>query len=1049
MYQTVPSSVDIPALERDVLRFWRESRAFEKLVAQNADGPRWSFVDGPITANNPMGVHHAWGRTYKDLYQRYRAMQGYHQRYQNGFDCQGLWVEVEVEKELGFNSKREIEEYGLAEFSQRCKERVLRYADVITQQSIRLGQWMHWDDSYYTYTDENIEHIWYFLKQCHLNGWLYRGARSMPWCIRCGTGLSQHELVGTDSYREVTHTSVYLTLPILRHDGDAGACGAGANSDDEYFLVWTTTPWTLAANVALAVHPDLEYVRIRQAGRIFYLSPRTLGFIKGPYDEIGRLRGSELVGWRYRGPFDEIDAQQGVEHRVIAWEEVGEEEGTGLVHIAPGCGAEDFELSRIHGLDVVQPLTESGDYRDGFGQLSGRNVRDTNPFILESLQDKGILYLQHEYTHRYPTCWRCGYELVFRLAEEWFIAADEIRPRMKAASATVQWVPASAGKRMDDWLTNMGDWNISRRRYWGLPLPFYPCECGELTVVGTVKELRERAVGGLAGLKELHRPWIDEVKITCPKCDQPVSRVTEVGDAWLDAGIVPFSTLHYLDDEAYWEQWYPADFITEMREQVRLWFYSMLFMSVTLKDRSPYESVLAFEKLMDEQGKPMHKSLGNAIWFDEAADQMGADVMRWLYCAQNIQANLNFGYGPAEEVKRRLLMLWNVYSFFVTYARIDRFDPAAPRPPVADRASLDRWVLSRLNGVIRDVRAGLDQIDAAGPTRLIERFVDDLSTWYVRRGRRRFWKTGDDADKRAAYSTLYEVLTSLSRLIAPFLPFLSEAIYQNLVRAMDPAAPESVHHTRYPEVEQSLVDGDLDRAVELARLLVGLGRAAREQAAIKVRQPLAAARVGTPAGAPRLPDELRDEIARELNVERLEIGGAVQDAVVHVVRPIPSKLGPRLGKRFPTVAQALTAGALVVRADGQVEAAGEVLAADEVQVSTRAKSGFSAAEGNGYTLVLDTTLTPELLRAGRARELVHRIQTLRKDAGFDVEDRIVTAYETAGSLDRVFRDHAEYIKQETLSVALEQRGVHAGHTWSGEIDGEAVRLAVARSNGAS
>jgi isoleucyl-tRNA synthetase len=1035
VYEPVPSTVDFPRLERDILEFWEQTRAFEKLVERNANGPRWSFIDGPITANNPMGVHHAWGRTYKDLYQRYYAMQGFQQRYQNGFDCQGLWVEVEVEKELGFNSKREIEAFGLDKFAEKCAERVNRYADVISQQSIRLGQWMHWDDSYYTHTDNNIEHIWHFLKACHEKGWLYKGARSMPWCIRCGTGLSQHELVGTDSYRDLTHTSIFVALPIDERPG-------------ENFLVWTTTPWTLPANVALAVHPDLEYVKVRQGDKLYYLSPRTTSALKGDFDEVARLRGSDLVGLHYSGPFDELAALNGVEHKVIAWEDVGEEEGTGIVHIAPGCGAEDYALSGPQGLAVITPINEAGDYVEGFGPLCGHNVRETNPAILGSLTEKGILYRTQEYAHRYPTCWRCGEELVFRLADEWFIRADEIRPLMKAANETVNWVPASSGKRMDDWLNNMGDWNISRKRYWGLPLPFYPCSCGHLTVVGSKDELSERATSSLDGLRELHRPWVDDVKIRCEGCGKDTSRVLEVGDAWLDAGIVPFSTLNYMRDPEYWSQWYPADFITEMREQIRLWFYSMLFMSVTLKNQSPYQNVLAFEKLMDEHGKPMHKSLGNAIWFDDAADRMGADVMRWMYCAQNVQSNLNFGFGPAEEVKRRLLVLWNVYSFFVTYARIDRFDPKQSRPALTDRSLLDRWIVSRLNSTIECVRAGLDRIDAATPVRVVERFVDDLSTWYVRRGRRRFWKAADDSDKLAAQATLYEVLTTLTRLLAPFLPFVAESMYQNLVRSVDADAPESVHHTSYPEVDDGAIDKELERQVELARRLVGLGRAAREQAAIRVRQPLALARVGAPADAPTLPDELREEIERELNVERLEIGGDVADAVTHVVRPKPAVLGPRLGPKFKDVLAALRAGELSLRPDASVEAAGEVLSPDEVQVSTEARSGFAASAADGYTLVLDTRLTPDLIRAGKARELVHRIQTMRKDAGFEVEDRIVTQFSAAGDLGAVFEQFGDYIRQETLSVALEPTANGDGHGWSGQIDGENVTLRVARAEGA-
>src|SRR5581483_4199953 len=451
----------------------------------------------------PMGVHHAWGRTYKDIHQRYRAMLGFDQRYQNGFDCQGLWVEVEVEKQLGFNSKREIEAYGLAEFARRCRERVYRYAEIITTQSKRLGQWMDWDDSYYTLSDDNIQHIWTFLQVCHRNGWLYQGARSMPWCIRCGTGLSQHELVGTDSYTELTHRSVFLTLPVVERPGEA-------------FLVWTTTPWTLAANVALAVHPDLEYLRVRQGDRVLILSAGATQALEGPYELVERVKGATLVGLHYRGPFDELDAARGLPHPVIPWEEVGEAEGTGIVHIAPGCGAEDYELSRQHDLAVLVPLNEAGDYVPGYGFLSGSNVRDVAEPIFESLRQKGLLYRLQDYTHRYPTCWRCKSELVFRLAEEWYIAVDDIRPRMKRAAQSVRWVPPSAGKRMQDWLDNMGDWNISRRRYWGLPLPFYPCpSCGELTVIGSMAELRERALSGLEQLEELHRPWIDAVEIAC------------------------------------------------------------------------------------------------------------------------------------------------------------------------------------------------------------------------------------------------------------------------------------------------------------------------------------------------------------------------------------------------------------------------------------------------------------------------------------------------------------------------------------------------------
>jgi isoleucyl-tRNA synthetase len=1025
--------VDFPALEHEVLRLWEETRAFDKLREKNRGGPRWSFIDGPITANNPMGVHHAWGRTYKDIFQRYHAMLGQEQRYQNGFDCQGLWVEVEVEKELGFDSKREIEAYGLADFARRCRERVEKYAEIITQQSIRLGQWMDWPNSYYTDSDNNIVHIWHFLKSCHERGWLYRGARSMPWCIRCGTGLSQHELVGTDSYRELTHTSLYLTLPVEGRPG-------------EHFMVWTTTPWTLPANVALAVHPDLDYVKVKQNGRTYILSPRTLNFLEGPYETVGTLKGQELIGWRYRGPFDEFPAQRGVKHRVIGWEAVGEEEGTGVVHIAPGCGAEDYELSQEYGLPVIVPIDEGGQYLPGFGGLSGRNIRETNPGIFENLQAKGLLYRLQDYTHRYPTCWRCGEELAFRLADEWFISAQQIREPMKAAAATVDWVPPSAGKRMEDWLNNMGDWNISRKRYWGLPLPFYPCPaCGKLTVIGSLEELRQRATGGLEQLQELHRPWIDAVNIRCD-CGQEVQRIPEVGDAWLDAGIVPFSTLHYLDDRAYWEKWFPADFITEMREQVRLWFYSMLFMSVTLKDCSPYRRVLAYEKLMDETGRPMHKSLGNAIWFDEAAQKMGADVMRWLYAAQPIQANLNFGYGPAEEAKRRLLTLWNIYGFYVLYAETDRFNPCATAVPSEERPLLDRWILARWQELVVGVRAGLDAFDGAGPVRQVERFVDDLSNWYVRRSRSRFWKAEDDRDKRAAFLTLFEVLAGLSRLLAPFLPFTTESMYQNLLRSVDPRAPESVHHTAYPQPEPALENRLLVAEMDVARRIASLGHAARKRAGLRVRQPLPAVRVaGTAAG--QLGPEVLRLVTDELNVKRVELGAQLGELVNRAVRLNPAKAGPKYGPRMRELTRAIQQGAYTILTDNRVEIDGLVLEPDEVDLRLQAVSGYAVAEGGGLVVALDTAISPELSAEGRAREIVHRVQTVRKEAGLRVEDRIELLYDGAPELQAVIEDFADYVRRETLAVSLRREESLGRFAWSGQIDDLPLQLGLKRFEG--
>ncbi len=1043
MFQPVPSKLDFPAHEHEILEFWEKNRIFYKLVDKNRGKPRWSFIDGPITANNPMGVHHAWGRTYKDIYQRYKAMKGFDQRFQNGFDSQGLWVEVEVEKELGLNSKREIEAYGLENFSRKCKERVLYYSNIQTRQSIRLGQWMDWPNSYYTMSDENEEHIWHFLKACHQRGWLYQGHQTMPWCIRCGTSLSQHEML--DSYRDITHLSIYLKLPIVGRQG-------------EYFLVWTTTPWTLTSNTALAVHPDLEYAKVRQGEELYYLSRGTVPMaIQGEYEIVGVVKGRELIGLRYQGPFDELDAQRGVEHVVIPWDQVGEEEGTGIVHIAPGCGQEDFELGQEHGLKVIAPLSEDGLFLGGFGNLTGTSVRESAPKIVESLRQKGYLYRTHDYTHRYPVCWRCGEELVFRLVDEWFISVTEIRPKLIEAARTVEWIPGYALKRMEDWLNNMRDWVISRRRYWGLPLPFYPCKnCGELTVIGSRRELEERAISGLDKLVELHRPWIDEVVISCPRCGQPVRRIPEVGDCWLDAGIVPYSTLQYLYDKDYWRQWFPADFIVEMREQIRLWFYSMLFMSVTLEGVAPYRCAMVYEKVYDEFGRPMHKSLGNAIWFDEAAERMGADVMRWMYASQNIQQNLLFGWGPAEEVKRKLLVLWNAYSFFVTYANLDKVNPGAYDVPIQERPLLDRWIMARLHQLVRAANQELDRFNVAAVTRDVERFIDDLSNWYIRRSRRRFWKSENDADKASAYRTLYEVLTTLATTIAPIMPFLAERMYQNLVRSVDPQAPESVHLLDYPEAVPALIDDGLIDAMDKVMEVVALGRAARNKAKVKVRQPLKELLVWSED--PNLSTAVEpfiDLIREELNVKAVRFVEREEEIVSYAVSPNREVLAPKLGAKYEGVAQALRTldpleAAHKVRRHEPVKVTvgGEVLELEpeELELEVRGLYGRAAASERGLAVALDLTLTDELRLEGMARELVRHIQQARKSAGLHIDDRIILYVRGEGLLQEAVRAAGDYIASETLAVQLHtSEPPNDVRAITVRIDGQEVKLALKKA----
>ena len=833
LFKPVSSRVDFPQMERDIQSWWDETGMMEKYLNRNKDSDRrWSFIDGPITANNPMGVHHAWGRAYKDLFQRYKTMQGFKQRYQNGFDGQGLWVEVEVEKEMGFNSKQDIEAYGIDRFVEACKARVRHFADIISEQSIRLAYWMHWDDSYHTMSDENNYTIWHFLKTCHERGWIYEGTDVMPWCPRCATGLSEHEIV-TEGYKEVVHPGLFTKFPLEDADGES-------------LLVWTTTPWTLTSNVAAAVHPEMAYVKVRHGDDTLYLAKARIEVLGGDYEALEETTGEKLVGRRYRGPFDELPAQQGVEHRVIPWEEVSEGEGTGIVHIAPGAGKEDFALGKEFSLPTIAPLDEFGNYIQGFDWLTGRNVAEVNRDIFGNLREKGILFKVEDYPHRYPICWRCNTELVFRLVDEWFISMDELRHLIADVTRNIKWIPSFGLERELDWLRNMDDWMISKKRYWGLALPIYKCDCGHFEVVGSETELRERAVEGWSDFEghSPHRPWIDNVKINCSQCGQTVSRIRDVGNPWLDAGIVPYSTIGYRNDREHWKDWFPADWISEsFPGQFRNWFYSLLTMSTALENHEPFRSVFSYALMRDEKGEEMHKSRGNSIDFAEAADKMGVDAMRWVFLRHNPAQNLNFGFGSADEVRRRfLLTLWNTYSFFVTYANIDEFRPENGAT-VAPSSEMDRWITSELQSLVAGVTRAMDEFDSADAGRRIEEFVELLSNWYVRRSRRRFWKSENDQDKLAAHNTLYTCLVTLAKLMAPLAPFISEEMYQNLVRSANPDAPESVHLADYPVSDASLVDDRLSQATRLAMKVSSLGRSARSKAGVKVRQPLSRALV--------------------------------------------------------------------------------------------------------------------------------------------------------------------------------------------------------------
>jgi isoleucyl-tRNA synthetase len=1120
-FEKVDPQVDFPARERAVLEFWQRHQIFERLREQNRGKPPWSFLDGPITANNPMGVHHAWGRTYKDAYQRYFAMTGHELRYQNGFDCQGLWVEVEVEKELGLKSKLDIEGLvsgdrfaSIDRFVQLCKQRVNKFARIQTEQSIRLGYWMNWDRdgdwdkppderrSYYTMSEENNYTIWSFLKKCHGRGLVYRGYDSMPWCPRCAVGLSQMEM--HEGYERVAHRAVFVGFPLHEHPG-------------ENLLVWTTTPWTLTSNVAAAVNPRLTYLKVRYRDQVYYLAKgaltaqrleeefkrkewvqgvpklKSLEQIfkeKGGYEILGELSGAEMIGWTYEGPFDELPAQghpagyppeiadvvrkQGWApdeaarscHRVIGWDAVGEVEGTGIVHIAPGCGKEDFLLGKTEGLPPVAPLDEYGVFISGFDDLEGRSALDgvTAERILDALQSKGMLVAVERYPHSYPHCWRCKTELLFRLVDEWYIDMrwrDEI---MKVCH-DIRWIPDFGLQRELDWLKNMGDWMISKKRYWGLALPIWVCEsCSGFEVIGGRDELRQRAVAGWAEFDghSPHRPWIDLVKIRCDRCGGQASRIPDVGNPWLDAGIVAYSTVGYNRDRKYWEKWFPANFITEsLAGQFRNWFYSLLAMSTMMEGRAPFEVVLGHGQVRDGKGEEMHKSKGNSIPFDEAAEKVGADLMRWVFCRHNPVNNLNFGYSSVEEIRSKfILKLWNTYAFFCNYARIDGFDPQAAAVPIERRPDIDRWILSDLQLLVRTARREFERFNVQAFCQQAELFVDDrLSNWYVRRNRRRFWKSEKGEDKLAAYQTLYAVLLTLTKLFAPIMPFLTEEMYQNLVPEPRPGR-DSVHLCAFPD--ESAIDADLSADMDALLRLVSLGSAARNTVKIKVRQPLAEMKV-QPADLRerRAVERFADQICEELNIKKVNLHDAGQGSLLrYEIKPNLKTLGPKFGVRLKAVVEALTrtagdADALAKRLNEEKPillalTTGENVELDpaDLIVTSKGPDGWAAVAERGTVVAIDARLTEALKQEGMARDVVRHVQELRKKSGLEMEDRIVLYLGVGDSpaLAQAIATHKAYIMNETLATqwADQPLGPQA-HSANVKLDRQDLRIELRRA----
>lgn len=971
MFKPVKTDIDFPSQEKELLGQWYKSGIVKKYLHRNDNSQKtFSFFDGPITANNPMGVHHAWGRTYKDLWQRFYNMRGYKQRFQNGFDCQGLWVEVEVEKELGVRSKKEIENLvardkkkSIAKFVALCKERVLKFSKIQTEQTKRLGNFMDWDNSYFTMSDENNYMIWHFLKTVHHKGWIYKGRESVPWCPRCETAISQHE-ISTEEYKELVHESIYLQLPIV-------------NRKDEFLLVWTTTPWTLPGNIAVAVEEKMNYALVElESGQKLWIAKDAMDrILKEKNKKVIKIeKGKKLLGLKYTSPFDEIPGAQKLIkensdkfHMVIPTDEqimpINSDEGTGLVHTAVSAGVEDFRLGKKLGLPMIDIIADNADYLPTTDFLAGKNAKKHPDIIFDYIKDRekekseSWIFKIERYKHRYPSCWRCKSELVWKVADEWYIAMDKkekggtdtLREQMIKTANMIDWHPSFGLDRELDWLNNMHDWLISKKnRYWGLALPIYECQkCGNFEVIGGKDELREKAVEGFEEFEKHspHKPFIDDVKIKCKDCGEKVSRIDDVGNVWLDAGIIPFSTLidpktkkpSYTSDKKYWNEWFPADFITEQfAGQFRNWFYALIAMSTVLEKKTSFKTLLGYGTVVGEDGRPMHKSWGNSIEFNEGADKIGVDVMRWMYVVSDPEQNLPFGYKKADETRRRFhLMLWNVYNFFVTYANIDKWDRKLTSAKSNKKTPLDIWILSRLNETINTVNQSMEKFDSQNASLSIEKFVNDLSLWYVRRSRSRVGPSADNEDdKFITYESLYLILVNLSKILAPFTPYLSDEMYVNLT------SEESVHLADFPEADDSMINLNLHEQMKHVRKIIELGLAARKEAQLKVKQPLALITVYPGKKEVKIGKELDYLILEELNIKSVEYKYS--------------------------------------------------------KTETETK------------IELDTYLTDELIAEREAREIVRSIQAERKKVGTELDEKINV------SLESWPHEFEEYIKKNAL-----------------------------------
>ncbi|MGN1208145.1 MAG: isoleucine--tRNA ligase [Christensenellales bacterium] len=966
-------------VEHQMLDKWKNENLFNKIVEKNKNSKvRFKFLDGPMTANNRAGVHHFWGRVLKDITIKYHAMKGESQQFQNGFDAQGMWVEVNVEKELGLNGKPEIIKYGMDKFTEKCMERVNYFAREITNQSIRMGQFMDWDNSYFTNTDENITAIWHFLKVCNQNGWLVKKNRPMVWCPRCGTSISEHELAG--SYSDVTHTAIFFKVPVI--------------GKDFKMVGWTTTPWTLCANVALAVNPDLDYVKVEYSGEKLVLGKDSLKVLKEDDVKIlEEFKGTQLVGLEYETMFPELSMQKFV-HKIYPWDQVESGEGSCVVHIAPGCGQEDFDLGLVYGMPQICPINDQGVMLDECGFIAGKKTTDVVDDVVNRLKQDNKLLYAHKYKHSYPHCWRCKTDLVYKLISTWYIKMDEIRPKLLKAIDEVEFQPEYAKKRMQDWLNNMGDWNISRSRFYGLPLPIYTCEkCGKVHVIGSLQELKQKATKPelVDKIPHLHRPYIDEIKIKCD-CGEELERIPEVGDCWLDAGITPFSTKKYFTDKEYFNNNFPSDYVCEMIEQIKLWFYSLLVMSVILTGKAPYKKIVTYQYVKDENGNEFHKSGGNSLDADKVADEVGAEAIRYLYAQANPVFDMRFGSNLLAEAKKQLLAFWNIYVFFNTYAVIDNPQIEDFKPDFSKLDLTDKWLLEKISIFVNDSDKNFAENKAYLVVKDFEKLIDDISNFYIRSNRKRFWESDINA-----YYSLYFAIKNIIKIMAPIIPFVTDYIWNNLVCELEPNEVKSVHLSSIEPVS-SFGFGELVDEIEKSREIIYLAQKLRNEHKIKVKQPLKTMFLKVGEDYKKAVIALEDIVKEELNVKEIEFEESDDKFNSKELLLNFKEAGKVLGKDVPLYQNALKNAnnqemkeyisefetKKTVTLKGLSQQSSDIFTLKLVP-----KKEFAIVAQNNNIVALDITLTDELIDEGYYREITRQIQVARKEADFKIEDRII------------------------------------------------------------